>query len=99
MEYWPLIKVVKIFTKSPVLKTGLVLVDLVYISFAHSGVRKVLTCDVARFPRLQCCSVRDRRDLHRAVYGSLDCRADYPRRRRLNSLQVDERHPRTTTAA
>ncbi|KAK4455827.1 hypothetical protein QBC34DRAFT_453465 [Podospora aff. communis PSN243] len=28
MEYWPLVKVVKIFTKSAVLKNGLVLVDL-----------------------------------------------------------------------
>lgn len=29
MEYWPLIKVVKVFVKSPILATGLVLVDLV----------------------------------------------------------------------
>ncbi len=29
MEFWPLVKVVKIFTKSEVLRTGLVLVDLV----------------------------------------------------------------------
>lgn len=29
MEYWPLIKVVKIFVRSPVLESGLVLVDLV----------------------------------------------------------------------
>jgi hypothetical protein len=29
MEYWPLIKVVKIFVRSPILKSGLVLVDLV----------------------------------------------------------------------
>ena len=29
MEYWPLIKVVKVFVRSPVLKSGLVLVDLV----------------------------------------------------------------------
>ncbi len=29
MEYWPLIKVVKVFVRSPILKSGLVLVDLV----------------------------------------------------------------------
>jgi hypothetical protein len=29
MEYWPLIKVVKVFVRSPVLESGLVLVDLV----------------------------------------------------------------------
>jgi hypothetical protein len=29
MEYWPLIKVVKVFVPSPILETGLVLVDLV----------------------------------------------------------------------
>jgi hypothetical protein len=29
MEYWPLIKVVKVFVKSPILESGLVLVDLV----------------------------------------------------------------------
>ncbi|KAL2137151.1 hypothetical protein VTI74DRAFT_7698 [Chaetomium olivicolor] len=28
MEYWPLIKVVKVFVRSPILKSGLVLVDL-----------------------------------------------------------------------
>ena len=29
MEYWPLVKIVKVFVKSPVLETGLALVDLV----------------------------------------------------------------------
>lgn len=29
MEFWPLVKVVKVFAKSPVLETGLVLADLV----------------------------------------------------------------------
>lgn len=33
MEYWPLVKVVKIFTKSLVLDSGLVLVDLVCLLF------------------------------------------------------------------
>jgi len=31
MEYWPLIKVVKVFVKSPVLESGLVVVDLVCV--------------------------------------------------------------------
>lgn len=29
LEYWPLIKVVKVFVRSPILESGLVLVDLV----------------------------------------------------------------------
>jgi len=37
MEYWPLIKVVKIYTKSPVLSTGAVLVDLPGVQDANAG--------------------------------------------------------------
>jgi hypothetical protein len=37
MEYWPLIKVVKIFTKSPVLSTGAVLVDLPGVQDSNAG--------------------------------------------------------------
>lgn len=29
MEYWPLVKVVKVFVRNPILQTGLVIVDLV----------------------------------------------------------------------
>ncbi len=49
MEYWPLIKVVKVFVRSPILKSGLVLVDLVGDSEAPSLV-VVLTSDIAWCP-------------------------------------------------
>jgi hypothetical protein len=54
MEYWPLIKVVKIFVKSPILESGLVLVDLVsYYPKAPAGPCAFLIHNTARNPRLQ----------------------------------------------
>jgi len=35
MEYWPLVKVVKIFLRNPILETGLVIVDLVSWKVLH----------------------------------------------------------------
>jgi hypothetical protein len=57
MEYWPLVKVVKLFVRSPILKTGLVLVDLVSHKPRIRLQTETLTSCIARYPQLQCCSV------------------------------------------
>ena len=49
MEYWPLVKVVKVFVRSPILRSGLVLVDLVGDFEAPDQV-VVLTSDTAWCP-------------------------------------------------
>ncbi len=49
MEYWPLIKVVKVFVRSPILKSGLVLVDLVG-GFEAPNLVVILTRDIAWCP-------------------------------------------------
>jgi hypothetical protein len=46
IEFWPLIKVVKIFVRSPILKSGLVLVDLVSDPHLSASV-SILTDDSA----------------------------------------------------
>ncbi len=53
MEFWPLIKVVKVFVKSRILETGLVLVDLVCVAMSDprfSGSPVSLTGGTAWFP-------------------------------------------------
>jgi hypothetical protein len=64
MEYWPLVKSVKIFAKSPVLETGLALVDLVCNPNAYQTQQQPLTHHTARSPGLQRRQVRGGLFLH-----------------------------------
>lgn len=70
MEYWPLIKVVKVFVKSPVLQSGLVLVDLVSRP-PVSHTTQVLIGGVAWGTGFKRGPVCRRVKLHRAVLWTL----------------------------
>lgn len=54
MELWPLIKVVRIQTKSDVLSTGAIIVDLVSLATNRAIIKYILITNQAWYRRLEC---------------------------------------------
>lgn len=80
MEYWPLVKVVNIFVKSPVLESGLVLVDLVcklHPPFSSTKLEFVANLALAGCPRFECCSLSSCRRLYQRVHWSMGRRSHH----------------------
>lgn len=76
-EFWPLIKVVRIYTKASALSTGAVMVDLV--SVPHPTVTGQQTYPYsARCSRLERCPGSCSAQLHEIVHRPLDCCPDHP---------------------
>lgn len=53
MEYWPLVKVVKVFLRNPILETGLVIVDLVswkYCTFRLDSASDTIYSQASKIP-------------------------------------------------
>lgn len=89
--YWPLVKVVRIFTKSPVLRTGLVLVDLP--GSGDSNAARVMVAQSYMDQVSAICIVADiKRALTNSVAKNLFGRGTVLKRRLLRDGLLDDEH-------